>query len=173
MFSNSACLSPNCYDSGLTPVNVGYELVPGAVLSAGLCAPWRSIKEMNYIKRLLIWAISAGLMVFAIYTWLSEWTTVTCLLIGFISILIIHKTETPKNAMKDILLLTIFIMITFCSYFALVLTCYYAPYVSQCGDRAKNSLLLSNFFFTGAPILVLYVFDRLPRYIHNLVQKRK
>ena len=128
---------------------------------------------MNYIKKLLIWAISASLIVFVIYTWLSEWTPVTCLLIGFIGILIIHKTVTPKNAMKDIFLLTTFMLITFCSYSALLLTCYYVPYIGQCGDRSKNSLLLSNFFFTGAPILVLYVFDRLPRYIHNLVQRRK
>lgn len=130
-------------------------------------------KEMNYITKLLIWAISAGLIVFAIYTWLSEWIAVACLLIGYLSILIIHKTETPKKAMKDILLLTTFVLITFCLYLALLLTCYYAPYLSQCGDRAKNSLLLSNIFFTGAPITVLYVFDRLPRYLNNLVHRKK
>lgn len=129
------------------------------------------IKEMNYITRLLAWAVSAGLVAFAIYTWLSEWIVVVCLLMGYLSIVIIHKTEVPRNAMKDVLLLTVFVLITFCSYLALLLACYYAPHLSQCGDRAKNSLLLSNIFFTGAPIIVLYVFDRLPRYFRNWLRK--
>jgi hypothetical protein len=126
---------------------------------------------MNYIAKLLIWTISASLIMFTIYTWLPEWTIAAGVLVGYLSILIVHKLETPKNKIKDALLLTIFTLITVSSYLILLLACYYLPYTNQCGERSKNSLLLSNIFFIGAPIFALYVFDRIPRFLRNLIRR--
>ena len=126
---------------------------------------------MNHTAKLLLWASSAALTMFAVYAWLPEWTTATGVLIGYLCVLIVEKYVPSKGVTKDAYLFGLFGFTTIVSYLILLLACNFLPNMNQCGERAKTSLVLSNLFFVGAPILVLYIFVWVPRHFRNRLQK--
>lgn len=126
---------------------------------------------MNYVTRILVWVVLASVAIFMVYIWLPEWIKVTGVFLGYLSILLVYKTSVPKEPIRDILLLMIFMSVTTLSYVALLLACFYVPFINQCSERAKNSLLLANILFVGLPIVVLYIFDRIPRFLKNSMRK--
>lgn len=126
---------------------------------------------MNYTAKLFIWTSSAALGMFAVYTWLPEWTGAVGVLIGFLCILIVEKFVPPKRFIKDVSLFGIFISTIVLSYLILLLACNYLPAINQCGERAKDSFLLSIILYPAVSIIPIYILVWLPRHFRNWSRK--
>jgi hypothetical protein len=122
-------------------------------------------------KKIMIWVTFAGLVLFAIYAWLPEWITAVGAAVGFFSILIVEKMISKEYLIKIAYTFGILILATIFSYGLLLFACRYLPGINQGGERAKTSLLLSNLFFVGAPILAISLFVWLPRYLRGIFRK--
>ena len=105
--------------------------------------PWRPSSPAR-IRRALALAqlqpgerlYDLGIIIFVIFTWFPEGMAVAGILIGYLCILIVHKLDIPKIMIKDIILLTTFILISSISYFLLLIVCHY-PLSILSGDGLK------------------------------------
>ena len=126
---------------------------------------------MNYSTRLLICTSSAALGMFAVYTWLPEWTGAVGVVIGFSYVLIAEKFGPPRSFVKDISLFGLLASTAILSYTILLLACSYILSANQCGEMAKESFLLSSVLYPAVPVVPLYIFVWLPRHFRNWLRK--
>jgi membrane-anchored glycerophosphoryl diester phosphodiesterase (GDPDase) len=118
---------------------------------------------MKHLPTLMGWALLASLIMVIAYIKVPSIIVAVGVAIGYASIVVAGRLKVHRAIAKDIFLLVSFVLISLLSVVLLRLGC--STYIagSECSDRGRNALLLACILFVGAPIVVLYLFDRIPR----------
>jgi hypothetical protein len=115
---------------------------------------------------IILWSLLAGFLMFFVNFWVSDFTAVVGVLLGFLTIVLAEKIKTSKFFVKHIFVISSFLIIAGLSIGFLGLSCAAEIITSQfCGERPRVSLLLADFFYIGAPIISMYLFVHIPRFL--------
>ena len=119
----------------------------------------------SIVIQIVLWALFAGLLMVLVFSMSSQFVVAVGLVIGYLCIFLAVKIKTKNFLVKDIFVIVSFLLISGFSVGFLGLACWAQVITHICGERSRISLLMTDFFFVGAPIIVFYLFDRIPRLV--------
>jgi hypothetical protein len=119
---------------------------------------------------LILWSAFAGVIMFLVNIWLPGFIGPVGLVIGFITITLPDRLKIQNSFVRFMFPIVSFFLIAGFSIAILSLSCRVQLISSQyCSDRSRQSFLLANLFI-AVPIISIYLFVYLPRFIYRMVK---